>query len=371
MTLQVVLVGLLAVGAAVKTADYRRSAGTARVFVGLLAAGLFALALGQVISFPLVTQAVDSAGPGLGKLAYNALTIAGLCALLSFFIGIGRPASQVRSTVWRTWALGAAATLLLALLQLATPAQYRSHSLTSPYLSYPTVTAFYIVGNVYFVYVFLLGSYWTRRYAGQSGGAVAAALRIVSAGLLALVVASAVRAARVVEVAIVGNPLLWLNTVTFWVNNLGYILVAVGLSLAGVAQAVATWRWWRLRQRQYEDLAPLWVTLTDAFPEIAQRPAGHQSERPRQRFQRRVIEVRDGLLRLSPQLSTVAGPDILTAGPEAAAAQICDALDSPSAGTPASRDPDRTPVIVGLDDDVETLVAISKAIAQLRTTSEH
>ena len=55
MTLQVVLVALLGIGATVKAADYRRSIGTTRLLVGLVSAGLLALALGQVISFPVVT----------------------------------------------------------------------------------------------------------------------------------------------------------------------------------------------------------------------------------------------------------------------------------------------------------------------------
>ncbi|SFO40432.1 hypothetical protein SAMN05216207_105212 [Pseudonocardia ammonioxydans] len=367
MTLQVVLVALLGIGATVKAADYRRSIGTTRLLVGLVSAGLLALALGQVISFPVVTASVDMAAPGLGKLTYNALTIMGLCALLSFFIGVGRSPARVRPTVRRTLALGAVVALVLALLILVTPEPYRSHSLNSPHLNHPAVMAFYIVGNIFFVYVFLLGSYWTRRYGAKSEGALAAALSIVSVGLLALVVASAFRAFRVVEVVIVGDSLLWLNAVTFRLNNVGYILVAVGLSLAGVSRAIATWRWWRLRRQQYQDLAPLWSVLTDAYPEVVAQPRSGpgRARLPvagvRQLFRRRLIEVRDGLLCLSPRLATVTDSAV-SGDPDTTAAQILQALkvaDVPSAET-------RAPVIVAAEDEIETLVAISQSIERQR-----
>lgn len=368
MALQVVLVALLMAGAVVKAADFRATTGTARVFVAHLAAGLFALGVGQVLSFPPVTQTLDSASAGLGKLAYNALTVLGLCAVLSFFTEISRPVARIRAGLWRNWVTGIAVVLLLTLLMWATPPEHRSHTLTSPYLGDPTVTAFYVLGGIYFIYVFLLSGVATRRVAAQSRGALASALHIISAGLLVLVVASVVRTGRVVEVAVAGDPLLWLNTATFWLNNLGYILVTVGLSLAGVAQAIATWRWWQQRRKQYEALAPLWSLLTAAFPEIAldehRNSRLPRASQHRHRFRRRVIEIRDGLLRLSPFLidetadqGTLGGAD-----PEATAAQLRNVLRSQTALTNQPRSPRQPPVIVGVDDDIETLVAISRAL---------
>lgn len=119
------------------------------------------------------------------------------------------------------------------------------------------------------MYVFTRCGIHIRQKGSRARGALATALNTLALGLAVLVVASVARLVRVAAVVISGAPLLTLNAAIFWVNNLGYIIVAVGLSIAGFAQGVAASRWRRRRRHQYRALAPLWSALIEAFPEIS------------------------------------------------------------------------------------------------------
>lgn len=341
LVFQVVLVVLLFSGALIKLADLRGSTWTGRKFVALLAFSLFAFALGEALSFLIVINAFDAVTTaGAGKLTYNILIVVGLCSLYSFFADVGMPPTRVRRSLLWIWGLGAGVTVALTVLMLVTPAEYRGHSLKSPHLDRPTVFSFYAVGGVFFVYVFTRCGIHIRQKGSRARGALATALNTLALGLAVLVVTSVARLVRVAAVVISGAPLLTLNAAIFWVNNLGYIIVAVGLSIAGFAQGVAASRWRRRRRHQYRALAPLWSALIEAFPEISLsnvslQPRCFRSYTPfRHRFQRRVIEIQDGLLRLSCRNPQLLGLDIQKGDPALIADQIHRALVQPQSTSP-------------------------------------
>lgn len=337
----VVLVGLLFFGALIKAADLRGSTPPGRKFIALLALSLLAFALGQILSFPVMSNTFDAVtAAGAGKLVHNMLIVVGLCSLYSFCIGTGMPSMHLRRSLLQIWCLGAGVIAALAILTILSPAEYRGHSLTSPHLDRPTVFSFYAVGGMFFVYVFARCGICIRQKGSRARGALSTSLNTLALGLAILVVASTVRLVRVAAVVLSGEALLMLNTATFWLNNLGYIIVTVGLSVAGFSRAVAASRWRRHRRHQYRSLTPLWSALTEEFPEISLssiscKPRRFQWYTPfRHRFQRRVIEIQDGLLRLSSRTSQPLGVDIQKRDPALIAAEVHRALAQPQAENP-------------------------------------
>ncbi|MEU1330620.1 MAB_1171c family putative transporter [Streptomyces sp. NPDC005865] len=119
-------------------------------------------------------------------------------------------------------------------------------------------------------------------------------------------------------------------------------LFAVGLSYSGIATRLATWRIWRRHRRAYRQLRPLWSMPHAAFPEstlYAGTPAAPWREalhvrRMHRRHYRRVIECRDGLVRLSPHLTAVGLRE--GAPPETVATLLPRALAAQAAGEPAT-----------------------------------
>ena len=125
--------------------------------------------------------------------------------------------------------------------------------------------------------------------------------------------------------------------------------------------------WWQHR-RSYHQLAPLWTLLHQRFPEDAfgRLPSGRWRDAVslrgvHRRYYRRVIECRDGLLRISPYLA----PD---GSDSSLADRVRDGLRAHDSGVPApSRAvPVAIPATDGLDADVRELVALSKALAGRR-----
>jgi hypothetical protein len=123
--------------------------------------------------------------------------------------------------------------------------------------------------------------------------------------------------------------------------------------------------WWQHR-RLCRQLGPLWTMLHEAYPEdeLSRVPAGRWRDLLRlrgvhRRYYRRVIECRDGLVRVSPYL---APRDIDT--PVGLANALREALRARTQGAPVEglAMPVAIPDGDGLDADVKQLVALSKAL---------
>lgn len=122
-------------------------------------------------------------------------------------------------------------------------------------------------------------------------------------------------------------------------------------------------RAWARHRRIYRDLVPLWVLLHDACPA---HPAARKSSmwwppwQTRRRAYRRLIECRDGLVRLSQYLGQSGSRDDRDlAGRLLAAADVSPGRDCPVM-RPAV--PVAIPRSPGLDADADALVHLSRAI---------
>ncbi|MFC9678302.1 MAB_1171c family putative transporter [Streptomyces sp. NPDC056948] len=374
------LITLLSMGVLWKGIDLARAPHN-RV-LRLLVAALLLLLGGEVLSLPEVNGAIDAAtGVGVGKVAFNGIYLSGLFALFLFF------SSSVRDTdtAYRRHLrinVGLLVGVLIALViaMIATPAAMRGHSLGTPYMAEPSIASFYIIGNVYFVYAYLASALWALRYGRAASRHLGLGLWIMALGLLGLAITAVNRMILVVlRIDRPGSHEAF-NTVNWSLSDWAMGIVLIGICYSACVQLITRLRSIVHHRRMYQELTPLWTALTTAYPELVlhRAPAGSTWHRLRQRstqeqrFYRRLIECRDGLVRLSPYLTRVAPDADLARGPaDQLARHITRALklkpttESPHAEWSAVRI--ASPAGNDLGADARELIAISHALRERKT----
>lgn len=369
---QVPLITMLSIGVLWKGIDLARAPHN-RVLRFLVACLLLLLA-GEVLSFPEVTDAFDAASAvGVGKVAFNAVYMSGLCALILFFTRADRGADEAYRRHLRIHTgLLAGAVIALTLAMATTTATHRAHSLRTPYMAEPAIAAFYIIGNAYFIYAYLTAGGWTLRYARKAAHHLGIGLRITALGLLGLTVASADRVFLVLLRIDEPGSHESFNTVNWSLSNWSMGIVLTGICYSASVQLLARLRSMARHRRIYHELTPLWTALTTAYPELVmdRAPARwrHHHRTYEQRSYRRLIECRDGLLRLSPYLAHIApGTDLAHLPADRLARYVTEALALQAAAEVPH--PELSAVRVAtpvggndLDSDARELIAISHAL---------
>lgn len=219
---------------------------------------------------------------------------------------------------------------------------------------------------------------WAMRGIPGSAPVLARGLRITSAGL-ALMLAALVPLTVLVVLAwarVHAPPALLSAGVAVAVP--GIVLFLAGVGYPGTAMRLAALRASARHRRLHRQLAPLWRELHDTFPQdsLAQ-DAGARVPVPRWRemlspqgvhwrYYRRVMECRDGLVRLSPHLADGSGQP------------LAERLLAVLATIPAAREaPDHAPargtaaavaVPAGprIDDDARELAVLARQITAAR-----
>ncbi|MFL6145651.1 MAG: MAB_1171c family putative transporter [Labedaea sp.] len=227
----------------------------------------------------------------------------------------------------------------------------------------PTVGLFYLTANSYMVYAFGTALLWTRRYARGAEPRLRRGLALTAAGLCGMVFAESVFVvANVVRWAGGTMPHLLLMT-AIMVILVGIATFLVGFAYPAVVMRLAALRIWSQHRRAYRRLAPLWTLLHQEFPEdaLSRVPASTLGDAFRlrgvhRRYYRRVIECRDGLVRISPYV----GQD----GDHPLAERVRRGLRAHASSSPAPTRarPVAIPAGDGLDADVRELVALSDAL---------
>ncbi|WOX15479.1 MAB_1171c family putative transporter [Streptomyces sp. N50] len=372
---QLPLITLLAIGVLWKGIDLLRAPHD-RVLRFLVAA-LVMLAGGEVLSLPKVNEAIDAAtAVGVGKVAFNGVYVSGLCALLLFFNSSARGTGTVfRRQLQINVGLLVGVLIALMISMLATPATMRDHTLGTPHMAEPAIASFYIIGNAYFVYVYLTSAFWARRYARRASRHLGLGLRTMALGLFGLTITSVNR--TILVVLRIDKPQSHedFNSVNWSVANWAMAIVLIGVCYSASVQLITRLRSIVHHRRMHQELAPLWTALTTAYPELVlnRETAGskwrrlHRLRTHEQRFYRRLIECRDGLVRLSPYLTRVAPDTDLAHGPaDRLARHITEALavkppaESPHTELSAARI--AAPVGNDLNADARELIAISHAL---------
>jgi hypothetical protein len=193
-------------------------------------------------------------------------------------------------------------------------------------------------------------------------------LRLSAVGMACAAAGSVFRALYIVVAWAFGPvvKVLLLLGVPFVV--VGGMLFLAGVTYPGLRARVAALRRRRQHRREHRALAPLWTVLVRAFPSIVLRTPPRRGDRLSPRgvhrvHYRRVIEIRDGLVQLSPYLDADFG-EVVATDPAAAAAALKAALARHAAGE-ASDGRAKQVLPAGADDlesDVRPLLALSAAM---------
>lgn len=307
-------------------------------------------------------------------LANLALNTSRYALLLFFLISSGGSWRRVRAESGILAAVCLAMTA--AVLSLPPGPRDRAYPLAAALpddMSRPGVALFYAIGGGYTFYATVQAARWALRYAAESGRRAQFGLRVVA---VALAVAAVVNGTRTVV------------TVVRWTGRHGYgaevlrltdrlapvsiFVFLAGVLSIGLGARLAVLRNWLHRRRAYAELWPLWRALHAVFPADTLDHAPTRAwpdtlfpHRVGHRYWRRVIEIRDGLLQIGPQLLD-AGFDPQKPADEQVGT-FRRALQLESDGRVPNN---RTAVLVaapeepGINADVRQLINLSRALAR-------
>lgn len=344
----------------------------------ILVVCLVLLTAGELLSLPALSAPIDrSTTAGVGKVLYNGIYMSGLYALiLVFHFAMRRPKAAYRRQLRFNTSLLAGIILALVIAVIATPAALRGQSLTTSHMAKPAIASFYIIGNAYFFYAYLTAGLLTLRYTRIAQRHLALGLRIMMLGLLGLTITSVNRLVFVFLRIYVPGSHQALNTVNWSMTDWSEGIVLVGISYSGFVQLVKRSQSALHHRRMYHQLGPLWTILSGAYPELLLKRPPTSSRwdflrlhRIHQRFYRRLIECRDGLVRLSPYLVSVApDADLASAPADQLAVHVIAAL----ALKPAAEGPNTElfaarialPANNDLAADARELIALSHVLGE-------
>lgn len=247
------------------------------------------------------------------KLIYNlALNGSWFCLMLFFlFSAVGQGAVR---KAWGEAVVLAGTSVVMTLAMLATPTALREtvFSQTGRLPADMTehgVAVFYFAGSLYFAYAAGRTAYWATQYAAESAPRARWGFRVAAVGFSCLTVAAAIRGVFVVIRWSGGDVPTQLETAVNLLVPLGILAFVLGVCFVGLSARWAAARLWLRRRRQFHALRPLWQCLHTAFPndELEASKNNHRDEivpaRLHRRFWRRVVEIRDGMVQLSPHLA--------------------------------------------------------------------
>jgi hypothetical protein len=242
-----------------------------------------------------------------------ALNLSWFHLMLFFLFSAGGSARRAR---WETVAV-LAVSFVMTQAVLSIPEPERADALPGSVaipanMRTPGVLPFYLSSSLYYLYANLQGARWALRYAAESNRRMRLGLTVAAVGLLLMACSVTGRSVFFI--------MRWANepiphVIEFSVDQLvpiGGVVFILGASYAGFVVRVAAFRVWVRHLRLYHQMRPLWMLMHEAFPAdtFDRRPSRLWLERvsPRRvhrRYWRRVVEIRDGLVRISPHLADI------------------------------------------------------------------
>jgi hypothetical protein len=308
--------------------------------------------------------------PIVSRLIQHLGMLAGAYGLVLFYVfsALDRPAAR-RQAWWHAIPVAAAAVILVGSVLLM-PADVRYDAAILAYarpgagpLDQITIAALYVTPNLYMGLAFASAFRWTRRHARGAEPRLRFGLALASLGLAAMAAGEAwFVSATIVRWAGVGVP-AWMFPIGLWLLLPGSVIFMIGFVYPFTHMRLAAARIWWQHRRVYHQLAPLWTLLHQRFPEdaLGRVPSSRWRDTlslrsVHRRYYRRVIECRDGLLRVSPYLATN--------GTGSLAERLRAGLRAHASGAPASHHavPVAIPATDDLDADARELVTLAREL---------
>lgn len=324
------------------------------------------LALGR----PQATHAVDALlGAGSARLLVNAFLLAAAYSLLCFYL---YSTADRRRAARRARIEAVPLVLALAVVTATTvtmPQGDRVRAFSTADMTVAQVALFSIAADLYLVYALVAAARWTVRFARLCGPPVSTGLWLAAAALIGRLAASGIGVVDDVTGWYGGRLPTGLQQCETLLGAMTFPLFTVGMNYSSAAARLTAVRVWHQHRRTYRKLGPLWTALYTSFPEVvlsrapnSVRPMALRGRGVHRRYYRRVIECRDGLVRISPHLARL-GVQCGTP-PTAVAGSLRRALRAHADGEPACAAPFAVapPQEDSLEADVQALVSVSEAL---------
>ncbi|MFI5560760.1 MAB_1171c family putative transporter [Amycolatopsis japonica] len=227
----------------------------------------------------------------------------------------------------------------------------------------------FLVSNLYCGAVLAATAAVCHQYARSAEPRLQLGLLIVSTGAGVIALGCAVKA-FVIVATWRGGHLERLSTMVGTVMLAGVVLFLVGILYPAVRMRATAIRMWVRHFSAYRHLRPLWIALSTAFPEDTLRIPDEtlwEKTKPssvHRRLHRRIIEIRDGLVHISPYLgaNSPSAPEDLAPALRSALARLARGEHA----TTTDSYPVAIPAQAGRRSELETLVALSNAFAHDR-----
>ncbi|MFJ9818090.1 MAB_1171c family putative transporter [Streptomyces sp. NPDC101151] len=350
-----------------------------------ITACLVCTALAPFFSLPPVRTTLDGWVAGLDKLLLNVVTLAATYWLTAFFRYSVHGPDARRAVRLQLIPLFATQAVLVGAWVLAPPPVRTSPaSLDNGQDIHATVFVLAALG--YMGYGLALALRSSLAYARAiSGSHLRNGLRIVAAALTALSCACGIKFLLALTQAVLRPPPepRILNAVYVTLTLVGSLLLATGITYPAATGAAARWRMLRQRRRVFKELEPLWQKLRKAFPHLI-LPAHTAAPRAapwwpwtHRAYYRRVIEIHDGIVQLTPYYDAETAARADESGGAAGlsgsvldlhiqAALTIDALRRQAEDRPAEQ-PSPAPALGGSDlqSDAQWLVRLNQAMRKL------
>ncbi|WP_037788713.1 MAB_1171c family putative transporter [Streptomyces natalensis] len=252
----------------------------------------------------------DLTGPGSARLVQNALLLGAVYCLMCFYLFSAEERERAgRRARWEALPL-ASAVIVLALTTVATPVGLRGREFATADMTATPVALFFMTALLYLIYALAEALWWTWRYARMSLRPLSTGLWLTVGALAGMVVANIGRLGIDVTRWRGAQVPAWLHDGTQGLLALAVPVFIVGVVYSGAAMRMARVRVWLCHRKAYRRLRPLWDALHHAFPQdaLSRVPTSGWREflflrGTHYRYYRRVIECRDGLVRISPYLA--------------------------------------------------------------------
>lgn len=297
--------------------------------------GLLSFCLAMTLLLPPVYRGIDhlTGIANLARLAGNSFGLVAAWMAQAFLAYLNYPPARAHVQVRRVGWLLLVVVLVMTGLFLLAPVKSEAIDFWGRYQDVPYMPEYRFAFLAYLGATLANAAYLAWRNSGITDRpALILGLRLVAIGCLCGLGYVAEEILVVVSVGLGHSVLPLTDTVAQILIAVSAVLILLGSTLPAWGSRVgipAVYRWER-RYRSYRRLYGLWSVLYDAFPEIALLPARSaltEAFGVRDldfRLYRRVVEIRDGLLKLRPYVD----PDVLSR-----AAELCRAAGLSTAQT--------------------------------------